>query len=154
MRSFLGYAALIAPVVGCVACGPNPSSGATPQTNQNMITYQQLQQHRFSDVYDAVEALHSNWLRTRGTDSFRTPSQVLVVMDDTQLGDVNTLHEINIKSVVYIEYFDGIAATARWGLDHGSGVIYVSTRNAPGPGLPEPPDTSPSPPDTGSTTGN
>lgn len=154
MRSIIAYAAVIAPLAASVACGPNPSSGATPQTSQNIITYQQLEKHRFSDVYDAVEALHSNWLRTRGLDSFRTPSQVLVVMDDTQLGDVTTLHQINIKSVVYIEYFDGIAATARWGLDHGSGVIYVSTRNAPGPGLPNGPDTSATPPDTGSTTGS
>jgi hypothetical protein len=31
---------------------------------------------------------------------------------------------------MYMKYFDGISATARWGLDHGAGVIYVSTRVA------------------------
>jgi hypothetical protein len=132
MRPVFGLAALVAPFILSAACASKPSSGVAPSGDPNIITYQELAKHRFTDVYDAVQALHSNWLATRGTDSFRTPSQVLVVFDDTQLGDVSSLHTINIKSVVYIRYYSGIEATARWGLDHGAGVIFVSSRNAPG----------------------
>jgi hypothetical protein len=39
----------------------------------------------------------------------------------------DALRAIDIRPVVYIRYFDRVAATARWGLDHGGGVIYVST---------------------------
>jgi hypothetical protein len=33
-----------------------------------------------------------------------------------------------MTNVLSIRYIDGIAASARWGLDHGQGVILVSTR--------------------------
>jgi hypothetical protein len=130
MRVAFRFAALLAPLALCAACGAySANTGAT--TDPNIITYKELEQHRFTDVYDAVAALHPNWLITKGTDSFMTPSSVMVVFDDTQLGDVTSLHNINIKSVVYIRFYNGIDATARWGLDHGSGVIFVSSRNAP-----------------------
>jgi hypothetical protein len=131
MRSVLRRSALAATVAASVACTARPSSDAAPAGSSDVITYEELERHRFTDVYEAVQALHSNWLIPRGTDSFRTPSQVTVVYDDTHLGDVSTLRTINIKSVVYIQYFSGVDATARWGLDHGAGVIFVSSRNSP-----------------------
>jgi hypothetical protein len=126
-----GSAALgLSLIVICGACASRPS-GTTPVKDPNLITYEELHANRFTDVYQAVESLRSNWLIPRGTDSFRTPSQVIVVFDDTQLGDVSTLRTINITSVVYIRYYNGVEATARWGLDHGGGVIFVSSRNTP-----------------------
>jgi hypothetical protein len=131
MRSALRRCALAATVAASVGCTTRPASDPAPASGGDVITYEDLERHRFTDVYEAVQALHSNWLIPRGTDSFRTPSQVMVVYDDTQLGDVSTLRTINIKSVVYIQYFSGVDATARWGLDHGAGVIFVSSRNSP-----------------------
>jgi hypothetical protein len=56
MRPVLGVAALVAPLMLCVACASKPSSDATPPQNPNIITYEQLEQHRFTDLYDAIEA--------------------------------------------------------------------------------------------------
>ena len=53
---------------------------------------------------------------------------VRVYLDNVFLGDTATLKTIPVTSIVYMRYFDGIAASARWGLDHGAGVIFVSTR--------------------------
>jgi len=92
-----------------------------------MLTQTQFGEHQFNTAFDAVESLRSNWLKTRGTDSFLNPSQVRVYLDNSSLGDTATLRTIPINTIVYIKYFDGISATARWGLDHGAGVIYVST---------------------------
>ncbi len=92
-----------------------------------MITQAQMVDNHFLSVYDAVESLHQNWLQTRGTDSFSSPSQVLVYLDNTRLGGVSTLHDIASNTVTFVKHFDGIAATGRWGIDHGSGVIFVST---------------------------
>lgn len=110
------------------ACARSGSGAARPRGDMNLITREQLAEHRFSTAYDAVQSLRSNWLTARGTDSFRSPSQVLVYYDDVKLGGVETLRTINIASVSYIQHFDGLTATQRWGLDHGAGVIYVSTR--------------------------
>ena len=112
------------------ANGPQPSK--PPEVDRATLTQTQFGAHQFSTAFDAVEALRSNWLKTRGTDSFQSPSQVRVYLDNVSLGDTATLRTIAINTIVYIRYFDGISATARWGLDHGAGVIYVSTRPASG----------------------
>lgn len=116
--------------------GPEPSRGATDGSrDRSMLTQTQFGAHQFNSAFDAIEALRSNWLKTRGPDSFQAPSQVRVYLDNVSLGDTATLRTISINTIVYIRYFDGISATARWGLDHGAGVIYVSTR--PNTGDPE-----------------
>ncbi|MGH7463012.1 MAG: hypothetical protein ACREMA_18555 [Longimicrobiales bacterium] len=52
----------------------------------------------------------------------------MVYIDDTRLGGVETLRSISTASISYIRYYDGVTATGRWGIDHGQGVIFVSTR--------------------------
>jgi hypothetical protein len=128
MRSAFGRLIVSALLVLCAACSSRRANDGRPSTDRNLITREQLRTQRFNTPYDAVEALRSNWLKTKGTDSFRTPSQVLVYLDDIRLGGVETLREIGIDTIVSIRYIDGLAATARWGLDHGQGVIFVSTR--------------------------
>ncbi len=132
MGSVFGRTALLLAVLtSATACAANPAPEGAQAKNLNLLTYEDLEGGRFTDLYDAIEALRSNWLIPRGPDSFRTPSQVTVVYDDTELGDVSTLRSINIRSVVYVRYYNGVDATARWGLDHGAGVIFVSSRNTP-----------------------
>ena len=103
---------------------------AETQPDRDTITREQLVEHRFTSAYEAIAALRSNWLTTRGTDSFRTPSQVQVYVDDVRVGGIETLRGVAINSISYIQHFDGIAATERWGFDHGAGVIFVATHPA------------------------
>jgi hypothetical protein len=124
-RSFGRLTVTLGIVTLMVACASRTSPA--PKLDQTLITGDQLQEARFNTVYDAVEALHGNWLQTRGTDSFKAPSQVQVYLDNTMLGGVETLRDIAPKTVVYVRYFDGISATGRWGIGHGAGVIYVSS---------------------------
>jgi hypothetical protein len=108
------------------SCALHRAAADGPKANRSIITQQQLIENHFLTAYDAVEALRSNWLQTRGTDSFAAPSQVRVYLDNTFLGGTSTLRDIAANTVSFIRYFDGIAATGRWGLDHGAGVIFVS----------------------------
>lgn len=91
------------------------------------LTKEQIAENHFNTAYDAVEALRSNWLKARGTDSFQTPSEVLVYVDNTRFGGTDTLRQIAANTIVYIRFFDGVAATGRWGIGHAAGVIFVST---------------------------
>ncbi|MEO9037464.1 MAG: hypothetical protein ABI442_18330 [Gemmatimonadaceae bacterium] len=104
------------------------------------MTQQTLIDNHFQTAYDAVQSLRSNWLNAKGPDSFTNPTEVRVYLNGTLLGGVETLREIGTPTVVSIRHYDGIAATARWGLGHGAGVIYVSTRSESGkPGDRKPP---------------
>jgi len=107
------------------ACA-HPSPGARP-IDRNLLTQEQLSVHHYNSVYDAVAELRSNWLLTRGPDSFSNPSEVKVYYDNTPMGGVEALKDIQTSSIVYLKHFDGPSATSRWGIGHAAGVIYVST---------------------------
>lgn len=131
MRSIYGRLAVVSVLSLSALLASCSRAGSTaPIGDRNLITQAQLRDQRFSTAFDAVEALRSNWLNTRGPDSFRNPSIVRVYLDNVSLGDKETLRTIMVSTISYIRYFDGISATSRWGIDHGAGVIYVSTRPA------------------------
>jgi hypothetical protein len=135
MRAAVGIFATALLVAACSTSPPRADGGPVPSTgtteaprDRSLLTRAQFGANQFNTAFDAIEALRSNWLKTRGTDSFQSPSQVRVYLDNSSLGDTATLRTIAISTIAYIRYFDGVEATARWGLDHGAGVIYVSTR--------------------------
>jgi len=110
------------------ACAAHTPASTRVPPDRSIITRQEILEHKFESVYDAVLALRPNWMQTHGTNSLtQNPTAVQVYLDNTRLGGVETLNTINLSSVVYIRHYDGVAATARWGLDHGQGAIYVST---------------------------
>lgn len=112
-----------------VACGGARSSSETStRSDRSLITAEEILKHHFTNAYEAVEALHSNWLQNKSADSFNAPSQIRVYVDNTYFGAVETLRSINPNNIRSIRHFDGIAATARWGIDHGAGVILVTTQ--------------------------
>jgi hypothetical protein len=112
-------------VVGCSSTEPRERG---QRVDVNLLTRAQLEPFDTSSAYDAVEALRGTWLRTRGRTSLRVAGEVTVYLDGTRLGGINTLRSIPTEGVSSIRYYDGVEAGARFGLDHGHGVIYVSTR--------------------------
>ena len=98
-----------------------------PMRRPDILMEDQIRGQSFASVYDAVVALRPNWLRTRGPDSFRSPTEVQVYIDNMRVGGVSNLRQISTLSTYYIQWFNGLEASARWGLGHGSGAIYVST---------------------------
>jgi len=98
-----------------------------PRVDRNLLVPEQFGNRGYNTAYEVIEAMRSNWLSERGPDSFSSPVKVQVYFDGIRLGGVESLRTIDLRPVTYIRFFDGIAATARWGLDHGQGAIYVST---------------------------
>ena len=122
----VGLALLVLTAGACASAPP----GGVQRTNRNVLTVEQIQATNRQNVYDVVEMLRSNWLRERGATSIQGPNAVVqVYLDDNRVGGVEQLRAISVAPVRYIQWIDGIAATGRWGLDHGAGVIFVSTRD-------------------------
>lgn len=113
------------------ACGP-PSDPAgarpAPKPSATLLTEEVIQRGQYQDAFELVLALRSNWLRPRGTDSLTRPGEVLVYRDEIRVGGVQSLRAMATMDIVSIQFIDGISAAARWGLDHGNGVIAVTTR--------------------------
>ena len=121
---------ILAPLVLAVllaGCAASTSAPRVASPSSELITHEQLNERTYASLYEAVRSLHAGWLRTRGGESFAGSSQVLVYRDGMRVGGVAALRSINAREIGYVRYYDGNSATARWGLGHGNGVIFVST---------------------------
>lgn len=128
MIRFPGRVVLAALLAGfVVACSSTPRQRTTSR-QQRVITMEEIDAVRYSTAFEVVEALRPQWLRTRGTTSFRARESVKVYLDDSLLGEPAQLRQITARSISSIRFMDGTEATTRWGLDHGHGAIIVSTR--------------------------
>jgi hypothetical protein len=108
--------------------GACASAGVAPrQGRSDLIVEEQIRGQSYATVYDAVQALRPNWLRTRGPDSFNSSTQIQVYVDNMRVGGIANLQQIAAVSAYYVQWYDGLEASARWGLGHGAGAIYVST---------------------------
>ncbi|HXY18360.1 MAG TPA: hypothetical protein VEH83_00015 [Gemmatimonadales bacterium] len=114
-------------VVLVAACAPRAPSRQEPMPSRDVLTSDDINGHGFSTVLEALQALRPHWLVARGTDSFHTPTDVRVFLDSNEIGGVDALGLVQLASIVYIRHYDGVAATARWGIGHGQGVIYIAT---------------------------
>ncbi len=96
-------------------------------TSRDIITQEELAMQTVA--YDAIQSLRPTWLRPRGTDSIRSPSQVWVYRDGSRLGGVEMLRTTSTADIAEIRFYDAAAATQRWGMGHGAGVISITTRS-------------------------
>ncbi len=133
---FRGLVILAVVALGSGCRTAQPSEGR--RLDRSVITRDEMLTGKFTTAYDAVAALRSIWLRPRGVDSFVLPSVVWVYVDGVRLGDVEALRGVQPRLVNTLRFYDGPAATARWGVDNGAGVIHVSTWSGGAVGIPLP----------------
>ncbi|MBC7896494.1 MAG: hypothetical protein H7066_13850 [Cytophagaceae bacterium] len=116
-------------LLGPLACaGTKPASGSSaPPTSAAVIQRNELLAREFTNLFDAIQALRGNWLRDRGSDSFSKPTAIQVYLDNQRMGGLEQLRTISPRTVAQVRRYDGIEATSRWGMDHGAGVIAITT---------------------------
>ena len=127
MHRSLRHTALGALLALATACAGKAAT-TRPRASREEISLETIKERHFTNAWDAVQALHSNWLQTHGSDSFNTPTQVWVYVDNVKYGGVDRLRELPTTNIAYIRHYDGVAATSRWGVGHGQGVIQISTQ--------------------------
>jgi len=112
-----------------ILCGACASAQANPRhrVDMSVLTQDDLVDHQYQSVLEAVQTLRSNWLNDRGPDSFASPSHIWVYIDNTKVGDVQSLAAISTRYISSIRKVNGVDATARWGIGHSAGVISVMT---------------------------
>lgn len=115
---------LFLPLSACYRASAGPGAVST---DRSFLTREEVQDARFNSAWDAVQVLRGNWLHDRGTASFRLQTEILVYLDGVKQGTVSFLRSIPTTNVESIRFFSGMDATTRWGLDHGKGVIYVTS---------------------------
>lgn len=113
---------------------------------QEIITQEQIAASGFGNVYELVQALHPEWLRTRGVKSMTegargsgggttmsvqyTPGMaaILVYLDNARMGNIESLRQLPTANVGAVRFLDSTEATYKWGIGHQHGVIWVTTQ--------------------------
>ena len=119
--------ALLAALLLTTASGCAARQTPSQRLDRNLITAEQIRENGYRTAFDAVEALRAPWLLTR-PDGLNAQREVQVYLDESRLGGVETLRQINASQIRMIRYIDAATAINRWGVDHGQGVIMVVTR--------------------------
>lgn len=115
------------------ACAGNQPAEGAPRGDRNVLTQQEMLDKHFQTAYEAVSALRDHWLQSIKVESFSRPSQVWVYQDNVRLGDVESLRNVPVNTILSIRHFNANEATARWGVGHAAGAIYIETLTTSSP---------------------
>ncbi len=121
-----GAASLLA---GCASSAGTADTGVPrARQDQQLITRDVIVGTQYTNMFEVVQALRSNWLRAKtGTNASGRVDVLVVYLDNQRIGGVEELRRIVPSSVQTARYLDPIAASARWGMDHGAGAIAIVT---------------------------
>ena len=139
------------PSVGAIPAAPSGAAGAIPtaaprdtvspgislpkavpaRNDRQLLTRDAILSTQYTNMYDVIQALRGNWLRTRAAESIQGKSStVQVYLDNQRLSGADELKSMPPTNVATVRYYDPIQASARWGMDHGAGAIYILTARA------------------------
>jgi hypothetical protein len=125
MKAAYLRALAIATIVAC-----SPPSATSGGHSTSIITADEIAATRETYVYDVVQKLRPNFLRSRGTTSV-SPNVVTlpnVYIDGQSYGDVNSMKQVLAGTVREIRYYDAASGSARFGMQNSAGVIELLTK--------------------------
>jgi hypothetical protein len=127
-HSLLVAVSAVSLLAGCASAGASETGAPRARQDQQLITRDVIVGTQYTNMFDVVQSLRSNWLRPKTGANASGRADVLVVyLDNQRVGGVDELRRIVPSSVQTARYFDPIAASARWGMDHGAGAIVIVT---------------------------
>jgi hypothetical protein len=86
-----------------------------------------MQRANFTNVFDAVSARRSYWMRQRGQISVSNPTagRVQVFYNGMLVGDAGYLRRVSVADVRSVQYLSASEAASRFGLQTKSGPAIV-----------------------------
>jgi hypothetical protein len=145
LRPMIGICALALVSGACASGGSSsaPAAGASSSTavrrgNANLITESEIASANLETIFDVIERLRPNMLRTRGqmgrisgataTESGASSSRIKVYHNGTAIGDVTMLRGIQAASVKQVDFLSSSDATTRFGTGHDAGAILITSK--------------------------
>ncbi len=120
---------------GCASSGGG-SGGSSSGSSSNRITLEDMQAASVSNAYDAVQRLRPRWMQSRGARSTQGDTQIVVAVNGTYFGPVDSLRQFSIDELDAISYLDsGSAASTVRGVGpgvHVEAAIVVELRGSGG----------------------
>lgn len=125
---FLFGGLLLAGTLGLAACA---TSGTTPRSNPNLLTYEEIQSIEAADLFEVVQRLRPRWLEDRSARTTLGTTAILVYQEQARLGDVSILRQLPVSAAGSMRFLDAAQASATLpgiGSGHVAGAIVISSR--------------------------
>ena len=110
--------------LGCASAGGGSSAGAKSSGDQSRLTSEEITAANLPTAYDLVDRLRRPWLRRDAA----TGKDVVVYMDQQNIGGATKLRDIPSVEVAELEYLPYDQAVQRWGSQVEGSVIVVTRR--------------------------
>jgi hypothetical protein len=90
-------------LAGCASKTPDPATGPEPvaasaarrpRQDQQLITRDVITGTQYTNLFDVIQALRSNWLRPKNTGDFGKADVLQVYLDNQRIGGVEELRNI------------------------------------------------------------
>ncbi len=116
-------------LLGACASAGTTTGGAPVSHNRDVVTPAELAATRAVNLYDALKQIRPEYFTARGVSSIRlaTPDLPTVYLDRNQLGELESLRDIDIALVQEVRRLTPTEANIRLGRDFPGGAILVTT---------------------------
>jgi hypothetical protein len=116
---------------GLTACASSPDGERAARGPRNVLTTEELARVNATNVYDAVQQLRPEFLRTRGlmTPQNPDPQTAMVYVNGIRAGGLEALRALRVADVQEVRYLGPSDATTRYGTGHSGGAIEIRTRS-------------------------
>ncbi len=104
-----------------------------PQTpgvrDRTRVTGEELMATHATTLYDAIQQIRPEFLRSRGISSIQNPQAGVprVFVDNVEMGDIQFLKTLNPGDVAEVQRLSAEQATTRWGTGFVGGALLVFT---------------------------
>jgi hypothetical protein len=129
-RNYRFVVLLLVVSLASIACASAGTKQARPST-RNVITADQIKRIGATNALEAVQRLQPRMLeKQRGPSSinFEDQAQIVVYLDNSRLGGIETLTMVQTGNVVEIRYLSASEATTRFGTGNAAGAIVITTK--------------------------
>ena len=99
-----------------------------------MISGEELKATRETSLYNAIQRIRPDWLRSRGATSIQGgmagnpgPDQIFVYQDLQRLGTLDILKSMNISQATSLKFYTASEAQMRFGTGNPNGAIQILT---------------------------
>jgi hypothetical protein len=114
-----------------LASGCAPARNVIPgDYNPFIISEYELNQSATNNALDAIRRLRPQWLNYQAPTSVSNPNPPLpvVYVDESFVGEMNTLNQMMISQLESISFYKAPEAMLKFGTNRSGGVIAVTTK--------------------------
>jgi hypothetical protein len=148
LKKMMAGAALLC--LAACASGGGGGGGGSGGAGRDLILLDEISASGVSDAYSLVSSRRPHWLRVRGdqnrgrtagvgvtnaqTGEYKvsegsTPPSPNVYLNNARMGMAESLRQIPITGVRYVQFFNAAQANLRWGAGNSYGAILISTED-------------------------